>query len=172
MKKFGLEPKFDIESFDNWRPSHANCNRRKSNIGYDLPLIGIEINRGKTQSAKAKELCEKVVSDRKLQGAIAIILTAVEKGEASWESIAGLNEALARYVDFYRSEKSPEAADNLVVGSGMVIEDGRLMVVKQPYGIGIGPAGPNVPGHMRCGSCGNPFLNGARCTLCGAMDDD
>jgi hypothetical protein len=112
------------------------------------------------------------VSDRKLQGAIAIILTAVEKGEASWESIAGLNEALARYVDFYRSEKSPEAADNLVVGSGMVIEDGRLMVVKQPYGIGIGPAGPNVPGHMRCGSCGNPFLNGARCTLCGAMDDD
>lgn len=25
---------------------------------------------------------------------------------------------------------------------------------------------------MRCGVCGNPYFNGARCTLCGNMEDD
>lgn len=172
LEKFGLEPGFDIESFDNWRPSHADCNSRKTDSGYDAPFIGIEIRRGRERSTKAKEISQKVISDRKLQGAIATILTAVEKGEASWESIGGLNEALSKYQAFYLAEKSEEAEDKLVMSSETIISDGRLRVERQPYGIGVGPADPDVPGHMRCGVCGNLFFNGARCTLCGTLDDD
>ena len=51
-------------------------------------------------------------------------------------------------------------------------QDGELITVKGPYGIGVGRANPPSYGNFRCSSCGHSAWNGARCVVCGEQDDD
>ena len=54
VKVLGLPSDFEIESFENWRPSHGFCNGAKSGMPYDAPAVGIEIKSKSAQSAKAE----------------------------------------------------------------------------------------------------------------------
>ena len=162
IEHLGLPSDFQIESYENWRPSHHNCNRDKADIPFDAPFIAVEIAKGRKASAEAKQLAEKVVSDRKLESAFATILTAVKQGKLKGSDVEA---ALNIY-----SDSAP--AEDVRISAEVVFSEGELVAIRQPFGVGYGPAGPNIPMRMRCGVCGNPYFNGSRCTLCGNMDNE
>lgn len=169
----GLPPGFEIESFENWRPAHSDCNLRKSGIPIDAPFVGIEIERGRKRAAKAKLIASTIRTDASLNRAVAKVASARFNDELSKSQLDLLKDAVSEFYAFHQTHRRPEhQGDEIDLGYGYLVADGALRVVKQPYGVGIGPAGPDVPNHMRCPSCGNPYFNGARCTLCGTMDDD
>lgn len=172
VRSLGLPHDFEIESFENWRPSHRYCNRKKSGIPYDAPVVGIEITSKKTQSEKARKIASKIKSDNQLDKHIAAILSALEAEKAKPEKLKLLTEALESYSAFHDEQRDDGAkGEPIDLGFGILVSDGQLRAVSQPYGVGLGPSGPNIPNHMRCGSCGNPYFNGARCTMCGDTGD-
>lgn len=172
-RKLGLPPDFEIKSFENWRPAHSDCNLRKSGIATDAPFVGIEIERGRARAAKANELAKEIRSSALLSRAVAKVASACFHDQLTPNQIDYLTDAIPEFSTFHLAQRPPERQrDEINLGFGYLVDDGRLRVVEQPYGIGVGPTGPEIAVHMRCPSCGNPYFNGARCTLCGTMDDD
>lgn len=170
--KLGLPSDFEIESFENWRPSHPHCNRTKSDTPYDAPIVGIEIISNAAAAKKAEKIAGQVVGNKKLEKNIAAVLSALETNSARGEQLAELKEALNQYSEFHEKKRVEDQRSTPInLGFGYLIADGSLRVVKQRYGVGVGPSGSNIPYHMRCSNCGNPYFNGARCTNCGHLDD-
>ncbi|MDU8910025.1 hypothetical protein [Aestuariicoccus sp. MJ-SS9] len=135
--------------------------------------MGLEILSKVDRSAKAKKRAEQVRSDHQPETNIAAIILALEAKTAKQEKREGLEVALRDYAAWHEAQR-PDAlrGEPLDLGFGFLVSGGALRVVKQHYGYGAGRSGPNIPNHMLCPSCGNPYFNGARCTLCGTMDDD
>lgn len=173
IKALGLPVGFHIESYENYRPACSGCNRTKSDLPYDAPIVGIEILQRLDRSEKARRLAEKVVNDRTIEKSIALISTALERDGLDPKHLVALREMVGGFLTFHEAERAPEEVGETVdFGFGNVISrDGLFVMVRQRYGIGRGPAGPEIPLGMRCGHCGNPYFNGARCTYCGMLDD-
>ena len=67
-----------------------------------------------------------------------------------------------------------ERKSSFRIGPGVEVisQDGQMRIYEGTFGVGVAPIGQVLPPHMRCGSCGSEFMNGARCVRCGAQDDD
>lgn len=54
----------------------------------------------------------------------------------------------------------------------VLAEKDGVRIVRGPYGVGWGPIVFDERSNFRCVTCGRVAWNGARCVVCGTMDDD
>jgi len=174
--ELGLPNDFNVNSYENWVPSCGDCNRKKLEMVW-TPSLQVQrvLQRARLRGPRAREFAAKVVSSQKIARALTVLEAANEQDELT----ADIREALRPLVEAF-AEHRPEdvAIESVQITSGyaaclyeVLSDDGMTMTVKGPYGVGGGPSAPASPG-MRCGVCGYPFFSGARCVICGAMDDD
>ena len=177
LAELGRSPDFDLNSYENWMPACRTCNGDKHDMVWE-PSLAVQrvLQKAKAKAAAAANLAMKTVRYRELQNALGILERANETGELSDEFKA----ALRPLVTYQREVREPELAkDPVRLTPGYTVplytilsDDGSIKTVRGPYGVGGGPSTSDVGPGVRCGSCGYPFFNGARCVICGSMDDD
>ena len=170
IEAFNLPADFELESFENWLPACERCNNRKRALVFKpTPIVQVELQKAADKAAKTKEMAERRVNDRQVANAWSRIRAAIERGGVNAE----LENDIKEFLGFHVSARDEETAGEPIrLGPGVEVlsDDGRIRIVRGPYGIGGGPSSPSP--HVRCPSCGHAAWSGARCVMCGEMDDD
>ncbi len=172
----GLPADFDVNSYENWLPACAECNGKKREMVWKPSLLAqVVLQRAVERAPKAREVASRLVSDRKIASAVAVLAAADEDDELPDDTKEQLRPLLEAYVQDRAEENADDpvrVTPNYTVPLYEILsDDGRIVTVKGPYGVGGGPSSVASPG-MRCSSCGLPYFSGARCVICGMMDDD
>lgn len=169
IEAFNLPANFDLESFANWLPACERCNNRKRALVFrPSPIIQVELQKASKKAAKTKELAGRRVTDRQVANAWNRIRNAIEQGSINTE----LENDIKEFLGFHVSARNKDVAGEpirLAPGVEVLSDDGRIRIIRGPYGIGGGPSATSP--HVRCPSCGHAAWNGARCVMCGEMDD-
>ena len=169
---FGLSPGFDLQSFANWMPACGPCNSRKRSRVFDpTPRIQLELQIAAEKAPKAAALAAEVVSSQKLTKS----WNAIKRAAAGGYLREDLRAAICEFASQTAPHREPEVAARpmrLTPLIEVISEAGGIRLVRGPYGVGGGPVGPDVHGSFRCSTCGHTAWNGARCVVCGQMDDD
>lgn len=172
LELFGLASSFDLHSYENWMPSCRPCNNFKRSQVFDpAPIVLIELNTAKQKAAKAAQMAAEVKADRKTDRALALILTGLENGTVSEDTIATLAQQIGKFHSIHRSVEAVGAPMRLSPTVTVLQQGASFEIVRGPHGIGGGPTAASVHPGARCGSCGGHHWNGARCVFCGTMDD-
>lgn len=172
LRLFGLPKNFGINTFSNWMPSCSPCNQRKSSTIFNsTPIVQLELQKAIAKADKAYELAKKTVNKATIIKALNTLERANENGDLNQETI----ELLKPLIRFHLEERNPELLDEPIKLAPLyevISEKNSIRTVKGPYGIGSGPIQPNVNGDFICSTCGSTAWNGARCVICGTMNDD
>lgn len=167
---FGLPEDFNLESFENWLPSCRTCNNRKRDLVFQpTPRVQVNLQVAGKRASEAAALAAAWVSDR----AVSKAWNTIKRAHAARHLPENLLAELREFGLFHARRREPEVADQpmcLAPSFKILSEKDGLRIVRGPYGIGAGPIQP--ANHLRCPSCGSAVWNGARCVVCGAMDDD
>jgi len=172
----GLPADFDVNGYENWLPACAECNGKKREMVWRPSLLAqLALQRAAERAPKAREVAARLVSDQKVASALAVLEAANGEGDLTDEAKEQLRPLLEAYVQD-RAEEN--AGDPVRVTPSYTVplyeilgDDGQSVTVRGPYGVGGGPSG-TASAAMRCSSCGLPYFSGARCVICGMMDDD
>ena len=79
---FGLSSDFDLNSFENWVPSHPHCNRRKSDVVFDAtPLMQDFLRLARERASKAQAIARRSVTKAAITRAESLLIRSVESGE-------------------------------------------------------------------------------------------
>jgi hypothetical protein len=169
LSSLGRPEDFKINGFENWLPSCRRCNGEKTKIVFEpSPIIQIRLQKLAEKREEAEAAAAEIVSNRKFSLALNTILRA-GSNRLSAEQLASLRS----FVEFHAASphrENPSAPVRLTPLYEVLSDNGRLRVVRGPFGVGGGPSNP-FP-EATCPSCGFAAFNGARCVICGAMDDD
>ena len=160
---------FDINGFENWLPACAPCNRRKSNVVFKPSLlIQLQLQMLQNKKAEAEDVVAKAVSRRQLS----LALNTLERvdPENLTEDDREVLRPLVEFTFNYPNRINSAEPVKLTPLYEVLSDDGHLRIARGPFGVGGGPSNPDS--HMRCPSCGHAFFNGARCVICGTIDDD
>jgi len=172
IQSLGLPENFDIQSFENWLPSCVRCNNRKRDRCFNpSPRIQLELQIAAEKAPHARELTEKVVSNRTLSKSWNAIKRAADAGGLGED----LQNEIREFVKFHEEERDAEITNEPILLSPLIeviSEANGIRLIKGPYGVGGGPVGPGVHGSFRCPGCGSTAWNGARCVVCGELSDD
>jgi hypothetical protein len=173
IHSFALASDFNLNTFSNWMPSCAPCNRKKlATIFNPSPIIQLVLQQAAAKSEQAKALSEKTVSKRRITNALNVLKMADEAGELSEE----LKQELQPLIEYQIQERLPELQDQpiqLMPLYEVVSEANGIKIVKGRFGVGARPAGNNVHSSFNCPGCGTSGAwSGARCVVCGEMSDD
>lgn len=177
LTQLGRPSDFGINSFGNWLPACGPCNKRKSAAVFEpSPLIQLHLQNAAGKAPQAQQACQVVVRNQELGKAVVTLMR--------WAAEEPLPEKVRAEIrplleDFVGRIPRDSAGDIVRVTPKyslplyeLLSDDGRLAVVRGPFGVGGGPStGVDVGPRMRCGSCGGQFFNGTRCVACGAQDD-
>jgi 5-methylcytosine-specific restriction endonuclease McrA len=169
---FGLPKDFDLQSYANWLPACRPCNLKKREIVFQpSPLIQLHLQKAAAKAVRAAQLAASRITNRSLAKAWSVI----KRGDAKGELSEDLRQAIEDFSSFHAQQRAPEAAHqplHLTPLIEVLSEGESFRIVKGPYGIGGGPIHPSVGSNFRCGVCGGTDWNGARCVLCGHLNDD
>lgn len=172
INSYGLPDDFDLNSFENWLPSCALCNNKKRGTIFEaLPIFAAELKKAFDKADRARALEAETRSKQQVSRAITIIETAHQQGTLGELHFSRLRPL----VEYHQEHREPELATSPIMLAPLLevlSQDGDLLTVKGPYGIGMGRANPPPHGNFRCPSCGHSAWNGARCVACGVQDDD
>jgi hypothetical protein len=172
LDDFGLSDNFDLQSFANWRPTCGPCNNRKrSRVFNPTPLIQLELQIAGEKASRAEALATKRVNAQTASRAWNTIKRVAAAGELS----EAISTDILKFATFHAPIREPEVANEpmqLTPLIQVVSETGGIRLIKGPYGVGGGPSGPYVHSSFYCSTCGSAAWNGARCVVCGQMDDD
>ncbi len=172
IASYGLSTGFDLNSFENWLPSCASCNNKKRGAVFKaLPILAVELKRAADKAEKAAELAAETRSKQQVSRAITVLETANEQGTLGELHLSRLKPL----VEYHHEHREPELAESPIMLAPLLEvlrQDGELITVKDPYGIGVGRTNPPSHGNFRCPSCGHSAWNGARCVVCGELDGD
>lgn len=176
LEALGRPDDFDLNSYENWMPACRPCNLTKSNTPWEPSgFVQLTLQSAAAKAEKARDVAERLVTDQNLAKAVAVLEAASETGELSWETMKNLAPLLAQYDEDRPEDEADEPilvnADVAVGPIRILSDDGSIVTAEGPYGVGSGPSG-DVSAQMRCSVCGNQYFNGARCILCGQLDDD
>lgn len=173
LHKLGLPRTFDVNSYENWLPSCAVCNRDKADSVWEPSLLAQRSLQNAAKKADAARAAEQhVVTSQRLGRAINTLRRAQASGVLSDEIRQQLqpiildivaSRPLAARLDVVRL--TPDYAVPLVE---VLSDNGLTRVVRGPFGIG---GGPSRESRVTCPICGYGFFNGARCVVCGQQDD-
>jgi len=172
LKLLGLPSDFDLNSFENWMPAHARCNRIKTDtIFHPTPLIQARMQIAEKRAPKARELVAKYASDRRIDRAIQELLIAGERGLLR-EAPKRLIATVAVIHDENRDVE--ERGKPLMIAPWLTLagEDGNWLYLRGPVGmVGSRPKGGKLHSSWDCPRCGPTAWNGVKCVTCGMMDD-
>lgn len=172
LADFGLPADFDLQSFANWLPACGPCNNlKRSHVFESAPLIQRVLQDAQEKAPKAARLAADLVNDRAVSKAWNTIKRADESGELS----ELIKADIRKFASFHVPRREPEVVSEpmrLTPLIQVLSENDRIRVVRGPYGVGGGPIGPNIDSSFYCSGCGSVAWNGARCVVCGQMDDD
>lgn len=170
LEQLALPPEFDLNSYENWLPACRTCNGKKSDAPWDpIPLVHRELTRARAKANEASAVAARLVHQQTLTKALSTVAVAHGNGQLAPSDL----ETLAPLIEDFLSARPKAEAEGLVQVAPAVafqVSNGRIVVVDGPFGRGAGPASPSDA--MRCGVCGSQYFNGARCVLCGNLDDD
>lgn len=170
LETLGLPSDFGINSFANWLPACSICNGKKSDIVFSpSPIVQIVLQKAATKAGAAEAIANETVSKRKIANALNVLERAKNDDKLEPEILQILG-------DFVSRNRQPDLVDKpirLTPLYEILSEKDGVQIVRGPYGVGGRPTGSNVDPSFSCPTCGaNAAWNGARCVICGAMDDD
>lgn len=173
IHSFALASDFNLNSFSNWMPSCAPCNRRKlTTVFTPSPIIQVVLQQAAEKSEQANILSEKTVTKRKIINALNILKMANEAGELSED----VKQELQPLIEYQIQERLPELQDQpiqLMPLYEVISEISGIRVVKGRFGVGSRPIENDVHSSFSCPGCGaSGAWSGARCVVCGEMSDD
>lgn len=172
LKEYGLPGTFDLQSFENLLPSCGPCNNRKRQTVFKPTLfVQGQLQKAAEGAPKVRALIDRKVVRRLLEKAIGTVSKAIAQGTLSEEEKAIFGE----FFRLHEANRAPEMAGkplSLAPGFQILSDRAGIQVVRGPYGVGGGPATDDLAPGMRCTTCGSKYFNGARCVICGQMDDD
>lgn len=168
QKSLGLSADFEINSYENWLPACGPCNGRKREAIFSpSPLIQLTLERAKAKAADVASVVSKTLTRNKLTRAMNTLARARADGLLDPETIREISE-------FATEIRAPELAGKsirLTPAYEVLSESGEIRIIRGPYGIGYGPRDNVVSNSMRCPTCGSVYWSGARCVVCGEMDE-
>jgi hypothetical protein len=171
-RELGLPDSFSVHSFENWMPAHPRCNRTKGGHMFKpTPLIQGFLERAARKAPEAREMRESYATNRRVNLAIETLLHASEAGTLG----ADQRERMRELLTFHEANRIPQDRGRpLQLLPGVVIsEAGNILLFKGATGlIGARPKGDNVHSSWNCPNCGVTGWNGARCVICGMLNDE
>lgn len=167
--QLNLPSGFDVNGFENWLPACGPCNRRKSDVVFKAsPLIALQLQLLQNKKYEVQDVVDKAVSRRQLSSALNT-LERVEPEKLTDEDRDVLR-ALVEFTVNYPNRINAGEPVRLTPLYEVLSDNGLLRVARGPYGVGGGPSNPDP--RVTCPSCGHALFSGARCVICGTMDDD
>ena len=172
FESYGLPKDFDLQSYHNWAAACSLCNNRKSGMVFSKSLIvQVELQRAAKSSARAASLAEQVLSNQTITKA----LNAIERFNLANKATTEVQFAMDVLARFHKSVREPNISEEnirIVPLVEVISKSNGIQIVKGPYGVGGGPTEIPLYGGAVCPGCGWAAWNGARCVVCGLMDDD
>ena len=165
--EFKLPNSFDLNSPKNWLPACKSCNGYKlAMIPEPIPIMHFQLQKAANGSQKVLDMIKRGISDEKKANAASVLGAVFEIDAATILELLEKNKAeIQDGYGFIESERPEENRKKPL----QVTRIGDHEIVWGQYGRGTGPSNPSPA--MQCPSCGFQFFNGARCVMCGAMDD-
>ncbi len=172
LESFGLGDSFEINSFENWMPACVQCNNRKrAMIFQPAPIVLVELNKATEKAAKAREISKETRTSQQIGRALSIVEGAMAAGQLGEDQL----ERLIPLLEYHETKRESGLANTPLRISPVVeilAHAGQMVTVRGPYGIGSGQINAPNSGGFRCSVCGSAAWNGARCVICGTMDED
>lgn len=173
LKALGRPEDFFVNNFENWLPACRPCNGKKlEHVFEPSPMIQLLLQSAAKASKGARELSQEVVSTRNISNALGVLQRANENGILSQATRLALEPLVA----FQRTHRAPdmvEAPVKLTPLYEVLSENNDSQIVRGPYGVGQKSIAAHRDSSWNCVNCGSiAAWNGARCVICGQMDDD
>lgn len=170
LEALGLPEDFSVNSFANWLPACRPCNGKKSNTVFKPSLlIQLHLQDASSKAEKTKERTAETLSDKRIATALNVLERAHQDGKLDDETIESL-------VDFLSRNRLPDLADEpirLTPLYEILSNENGIQIIRGPYGVGGRPAAQGAHSSFDCPNCGRAAAwNGARCVICGEMNDD
>ena len=157
-----LENDFDLQSFENLRPAHSICNKKRGAREVLSLSVNLELKDGKKNARRAEKFFNDGSNERVISLAEGLIGLAEEHG-FSGEAISLLEGFVKICRDALNPLRSKENRSKPVPWiSGQLVQG--------PYGQGLF-IGSDDPRFSPCPVCGVDLRNGIRCAWCGNVDD-
>lgn len=170
LESLGLPPSFDLNSFANWLPVCRPCQLNKLQIVFEpTPLIQLQLQKLRSKAEQAEKAAQKSVKDKSVSKAWALIQMAASNGELR----PSIEQEILTFATQLMEPRQPEMEHSPLKMTPLfqIISEGSgLRLIRGPYGVGASPINPT--GSYICGTCGCSAWNGARCVICGNMDED
>lgn len=173
VESLGRPKDFDLNSYANWMPACRPCNGKKLTTVFDpSPLIQLVLQRAAERAIKAKKLEQKTTSRKEVMKALNVLERANEAGELDDEVITALRPLILLQVSHRSSDLSGKVI-RLTPLYEVLSEINGWRIVRGHYGVGGRPIGPHVDSSFDCPNCGAiAAWNGARCVVCGELNDE
>jgi hypothetical protein len=180
----GRPSDFDVNSFENWLPACPSCNVLKGETVWDPSLlVQLALQAAASKADSARSHAAATVRNQEVGKALATLRRAYEQDDLDEKWKAQIRPLVEDYAAHRQPEGealSPEPKPSVVKLTPtysvplyeVLSDDGFVRTVKGPYGVGGGPSVSRQQHAAPGCSCGSLYFNGARCVLCGAMDDD
>lgn len=170
LNAFGLPADFDLNSFANWLPACRPCNGTKNDMVFKpTPIIQLHLQRAIARAGDAQALAAETVSERKIANALNVLERARDDGKLDDKVIQTLIEFISRH-------RQPGLSGQPIRLSPLyeiITEQNGTQLVRGPYGVGGRPAIRDLHSSFSCPNCGSiAAWNGARCVICGEMNDE
>jgi hypothetical protein len=174
IEHYGLPKDFQVNSFENWVPSHNNCNSRKSITVYKpspafIALLDSIIKKGPIAQKKFKSL----IKAKEKSKVIGKILIDIEENKITKADLFALLGTTNETVPIISEDKAGKLhillsdrwkVVNVINNDLAMVSDGRMA--------GITPTTKNPHISWTCPNCGSygPW-NGVMCMNCGMKSD-
>lgn len=170
LNAFDLPSNFDLNSFANWLPACKSCNGIKNDLLFTpTPIVQVHLQRAIAKASDAKALTEETVSERKIANALNVLERARDDGKLDDEVIQTLSE----FISLHRLPDLSGQPIRLTPLYEIIMEQNGIQLIRGPYGIGGRPAIRDPHSSFFCPNCGSTAAwNGARCVICGEMNDE
>ncbi|MCW5800751.1 MAG: HNH endonuclease [Nitrospira sp.] len=170
LNAFALPSDFDLNSFANWLPACRPCNGTKNDLVFvPTPLVQVHLQRAIAKAADAQALAAETVSERKIENALNVLERARDDGTLDDEIIQTLTEFISQH-------RQPDLSGQPILLTPLyeiITEQNGVQLVRGPYGVGGRPALRDPHSSFSCPNCGSiAAWNGARCVICGEMNDE
>jgi 5-methylcytosine-specific restriction endonuclease McrA len=169
VERYMLDTTFQVNSFSNWVPAHPKCNQLKGDEIYTASPAMIQILARVAKHAEAaRNVAEKVASDKKKDRILGRLLVAFEAGTVSQDDLHSFLEGLLA-----KPKRGVPAHSFRIAPDWEVIRasDG-IALVGRGHQVGITPTSDDAHWSWVCPTCGNrgPW-NGVICMSCGRKSD-
>ena len=170
LAELGLAADFQINSFENWLPACGPCNNIKRSTVFKTSLLAqLQLQKTAAKAPEVAAIAAETISERKTWNALNVLERAEVDGNLDDETIEILASLIARH-------RPVELANQPILLTPLyevLSEKDGMRIVRGPYGVGVRPVSTSAHSSFNCPNCGAiGAWNGARCVICGTLDDD